>query len=364
MGNLNRYVSGMVLAAAIVVFGGFFFLRGAVKTTQEADFDMSYTMPRPKSALYNFFFGLEGREIERKEVDPFKAKREAAEKLAAKSAEAAKNAPKMNAQNPANKNAAKAAPQAASATKTNGQKKAEVKVNVVNSAPESSLNSGDLDSGNQLQSGGAQGIVYTANGAATDNAKEKIDLLSASQWRALVLGQPTKENVLKLVSAFNNKEVDVTTLYQIMGDLMQSSNSESQNLGLLIAQSVPSLKSFSAVSENYEKFDAGTKQAADTYLMTYMQNSRLSILAMALQAEDSQVVARAAQVMVAGLEQVKKGGKNSRQESGRGIVSSSTGNHSYSGFVGILQELTKNADGSIAALAQNALAQIQSLSNT
>jgi len=354
MGHTNRYVTGMILAAAIVVFAGFFFLRGAVRTVKHSEFEMSYNMPRPKSALYNFIFGLEGREIERKEVNPFKDKKAADNKTA-------KNIPKIDAKAEAAKKAAEAAKKAAAAA---AAKKAQVKVDVVNATPTTPIGSGDANTNPQVQQGG--GAYAPAAGHAQTGGGDK-ETMSAAQWRALVVGQPTKENVAKLLTAFNNKEVDSSTLYLIMNDLLQSSNSETQGLGLAIGQSVPSLKSFSTISTNYDKLDANNKKNADSIMMSYMQSSKLSILALALQSEDNQVVTHAAQVMVAGLEQTKNGqnpGKTSvRTDTGRGVVASGNQN-SYSQFVGIFQNLTKSSDATIAGLAQNALTQIQSLSNT
>lgn len=357
MDNTSRYVTGMILAAAIVILGGYFFLRGAVRTVKHADFDMSYNMPRPKSALYNFFFGLEGREIERTEVNPFKDKKATDTKTAAKG----KNVPKIDPK----KDAAKKAADTKAATTANAAKKAEVKVNVVESGHADPLKSGALDPNAQAAPQGGAAANNAANtGAAGDNNNETM---SAAQWRALVVGQPTKENVMKLIAAFNNKEVDANTLYLIMSDLMQSSNAETQSMGLLIGQSVPSLKSFSIVADNYDKLDANTKKSADTYMATYMQGSRLSILALALQSEDTKVVTHAAQVMVNGLSQVKSGqtgtAGGTRTDQGRGVVASSSGN-SYAQFVSIFQNLAKDSDATIAGLAQNALTQIQSLSNT
>ncbi len=354
MGQTNRYVTGMILTAAIIAFAGFFFLRGAVKTVRHADFDMSYSMPRPKSALYNFFFGLEGREIERTEINPFKDKKDA------KKLSDAKNAAKIDPKAQAAEAAKKAAQQKATAA----QRKPEMKVTINNAAPTAPLASGDLNTEHQTQSGGAIGAMPTAR--ANTNYQAKTDTLSAAQWRALVVGQPTKENVSKLVNAFNNKEVDANTLYLIMNDLIQSSNTETQAMALVIAQAVPSLKSFSAVSTNYDKLDANNRKAADTYMMSYMSGSKLSILALALQSEDSQVVTHAAQVMVTGLEQVKNGqnaGGTRASSGGRGVVASGTKN-TYSQFVSIFENLTKSGDSTVAGLAQNALTQIQSLSNT
>lgn len=358
MGYTNRYVSGMILAAAIIVCGGFYFLRGAVKTVRHSEFDMSFSMPRPKSALYNFFFGLEGREINRKEINPFADK-------AGTTADAAgvrKDVPKIE-----NKKQAAKVPQKPILPAPAMPAKAKVEVNVVG-GPESTATAGGVMSDSPVQGGAsANQAAANNNNTTTATTPENKETMSAAQWRSLVVGQPTKANVSKLIEAFNNKEVDAGTLYLIMNDLMQSTNAETQSMGLLIGQSVPSLRSFSIVSTNYDRLDANVKKNADTYMATYMQSSRLSILALALQSEDNQVVLHAAQVMVAGLEKVKNGqtntGTDSRYESGRGIVASGTGKN-YTQFVAILQNLITSGDSTIVGLAQNALTQIQSLPNT
>lgn len=355
MGHTNRYVTGMILAAATVVFGGFFFLNGAVKTIRHSEFDMSHSMPRPKSALYNFFFGLEGREINRQEINPFKGKTAKTEAAGVR-----KEVPKIDPK----KQAAALKPVLPIPAPIIA--KGEVKVNIVNASPESTLPASN-DVAAEAPAQGSVQVQNTIVNAQGGEAQTDKDTMSAAQWRAMVVGQPTKANVMKLITAFNNKDVDAAALYMIMNDLMQSSNAETQGLGLLIGQSIPSLRSFTIVSSNYDKLEATVKKSADAYMATYMQPSRLSILAMALQSDDSQVVVHAAQVMVAGLEKVKSGqapaNDGNRYDTGRGVVAASTGK-SYTQFVSILQNLVASGDSSVVALAQNALTQIQSLSNT
>ncbi|MGZ3748577.1 MAG: hypothetical protein ACXWRE_14295 [Pseudobdellovibrionaceae bacterium] len=356
MESTNRYVTGIALIIAIVAFSAFYFLQGTIKTIRNhGEFDLSYSMPRPKGSLYNFIFGLDGREIDRKEINPFKNKIAEQKKKEGVSGPA-KAPPKID---------PKKTPQAAAAAAA-VQKKPEVKVNVVSAEPQSPLTTDGKPAEAPLQSGG-----MVPQGPAVPQGygepKKETDTLSAAQWRSLVLGQPNKENVMKLIAAFNNKEVDAGTLYQIMNDLMQSSNAETQRLGLMIGENVPSLKSFSLVSDNYDKLDGSTKKEADSYLMTYMQGSKLDILALALKSGEPQVVSRAAQVMVLGLEQIKNnpnGNSPSRENNGRGIVAAGTGKKTYTQFIAIFQDLVKSSDSTVAGLAQNALAQIQSLSNT
>jgi len=357
MENTNRYLTGMALAAAAIVFGASMLLHGAAKTYRPLEPDITYNMPRPKSnSLFSFLFGLDGRDIQYKEINPFKDKNKAAANGSVR--KDLKNAPKIDA-----KKAADAKKNTAQKTATQDKKKPEVKVNVVEAPHHEGLGGDSANTNNDYQPGNNQ-YAPGANPADANGGNNAKDAgLSAAQWRALVLGQPTKQNIDKLVEAFNNKEVDAGTLYLIMNDLLQSSNSGSQSMGIYMAQSVPSLKSFSAVADNYDKLDSNNKKSADSYLATYMQGSRLSIMALALQSNDTVVVSRAVQVMVTGLQTAKNGGTTtSDPRSGRGVTVSGTKNN-YAQFIPILQNLEKSSDSSVAGLAQSALSQIQSLSN-
>lgn len=361
MSSTNRYVTGMFLVAAMILLGGFYLLRGASRQVQQAEFDLSYSMPRPKSALYNFFFGLEGREIDHQEINPFKGKKNEA---SPKAGGLRKDAPKIPAAAQKGPIPAKKAPVKTAAA---SQQKAEVQINVVDSSRPQEGGEAGTGSGPGSNAGQNTANNKYGNGPQTidTTATNNREQLSGAQWRALVVAQPTKENVAKLIAAFNNKEVDASTLYLVMNDLMQSSNPETQGLGLMIGQEVPSLKSFSITAENYEKLDTSMKAQADTYLLTYMQQSRLGILALALQSENNQVVYHATRTMVVGLDKVKNSSKDGARSVSRGVVASSNNNNKvYSPFVAILEKIIATGDSSVVPLAQNALTQIQALSNT
>jgi len=355
MERTHKYIAGMVIAAAAIVCGGLSFLRGAVKTYSQADPDISYSMPRPtRGPLYTLLFGLEGRELQYKEVNPFKDKKtKAATSAANKSVRGdQKNAPKINANKQANAKASTPIP---------APHKPQVEVNVVNANANPTTNGNKDTSTISTTGGGAAQIVNTVV-VPLDGKKAKEDTLSPGQWRALIIGQPTKENINKLVDAFNNKEVDANTLYLIMNDLLQSSNSETQVAGLWLAQSVPSLKSFSTLSDNYDKLNPANKASADTYFLTYMQTSRLPILAMALKSSDVVTVQRAVHVMATGLQQVKNDPNSRENRPARGVVGTG-GTNAYTQFIPILQQLIQSADSSVSGPAQSALTQIQRMSN-
>lgn len=356
MEGSQKYLTGMIIAIVAIACGGLSLLRGAIKGVTPNEPDISYTMPRPKKGpLYTLLFGLEGREVQYKEVNPFKDKVAKDQKNTAKGSVRGdqKNAPKIAKKDGVVKNAKAGVPIPA-------PKKPEVKVNVVNS------DTGGGQSGAR-NSDGLNPLYANSNPnlpsapVSPDVAKTNEGALSPAQWRSLIVAQPTKENIAKLVEAFNGKEVDTNTFYLIMNDLLQSSNTDTQSAGLTLAQSVPSLKTFTVLNENYDRLSNTNKASADKYFLTYMQTSRLPILAMALKSSDASVVHRAALVMVTGLAQVKDtpGSKDNRPA--RGIVASR--DNTYSQFIPILQQLIQSSDSSVAGLAQSALSQIQGLSN-
>lgn len=353
MERSHIYIIGMVAAAVAITAGGLSLLRGAVKNYSQSDPEIAYSMPRPsRGPLYTLLFGLEGRDVKYKEVNPFSDKVGTAATSGAKQSVRAdqKNAPKIAADK-------KAKALAKASTPIPAPQKPKLEVSIVNENSATNAKS-DLPAPEVTPGRVAQ---PTQTVTPQDGTKANEGTLSPSQWRALVLGQPTKENIGKLVEAFNKKEVEADTLYLILNDLLQSSNSETQVAGLWLAQSVPSLKSFSTLADNYDKVTGANKKFADTYFLSYMQTSRLPILAMALKSTDAITVQRAVQVMAVGLQQVKNDPSRENRPS-RGIISNG-GSNAYTQFIPILQQLIQSPDSSVSGPARSALTQIQGISN-
>lgn len=337
----NKIEIAMLACGALVILG-LFKLFGAMETSPAiAEKAINYEMPHPKSDFAGDF-DLEGREIDRRLVDGFAKK-----KKDEKKADDAKKAAAATAAKPAAKTAA---------AKAGDAKKKEVDVNVVDGTPDKPLGSDESLNG-QTQT--VRMTRETAAAGATDKTDEdNKDKLSPDQWRALVLGAPTKENMNKLVAAFGAGETDANTFFGIVEDLMQSQKPDSQSLGLYGLQSVVSARSFALVVHNMDKFDPTVKTAANSYLMAYTQSNRLGSLAQVLQTNDVTVATKGVEVLMAGLQAARNGTAPTSPRDARGEIQAASLT-SFARFIPILQNWKKSGDSQLVSLADGALAQLQ-----
>lgn len=337
----NKIEIAMLACGALVILG-LFKLFGAMETSPAiAEKAINYEMPRPKSEFAGDF-DLEGREIDRRLVDGFEKKK----KDAAKKADDAKKAAA----------AAVVKPAAKTATAAADAKKKDVSVNVVEGTPDKPFGS------DESYNPQAQTVRMTRETAAANAGDKKEDedkdKLSPDQWRALVLGAPTKENMNKLVAAFSAGDADANTFFGIVEDLMQSQKADSQSLALYGLQSIVSARSFALVVHNMDKFDPTVKTAANTYLMQYTQSNRLGSLAQVLQTNDVAVATKGVEVLMAGLQQARNGTVPTSPRDARGEIQAAS-LQSFARFIPILQGWKKSGDSSLVSLADNALAQLQ-----
>lgn len=309
-----------------------------------SDPDIVYEMPRPKSSFFATLFGLGDREIERKYINPF-AKKKA--KDAPKATGTVKMAPPMAAK--------PVAQQKQNKKKTDTeQHNNKVDVQIV----------GD-DTAKKLEDdgfwGGSEPVqnVTDNTGAAPADPKDKRNELNGNQWRALLMAQPTKENVNKLIEAYSKKEVDDQTFYTIVTDLFRNNKAEVQAYGLAAVKSAYNDKSFALTAHYYDQLAPELQPQANNYLLSYGVAGRLPILLSSLQSSDVEVVTAAAQVVMEGHKKAK-GGVNPAMDprASRGDVMLNTVS-SYTKFVPVLQQLAQSPDAAISGMATTVLNEIQ-----
>ncbi len=335
-----------IFAMAALLLGGLGSLFKAPKSVSgSGDQDIVYEMPRPKNFV-SAGFDLNGREIDRDYINPFSKK--------AKKDEAKKDDKKTAAQAAADakKKTAVAQKKAAAANKP------KVAVTVVNEKPTSTLpgDSSAKSGGSYGGAGGVQGQANTKNSnTATDTDSQKT---SPDQWRALLSAQPTSENLSKLIAALVKGEVDQSTYNTIVADLLSSSKTDVQALGVYAANYSYSVSTFSLVAHKIDSLTGDTKTQAQGYLMSYTAGARLNILASALKSSDTETVVTAAEIVLQGYSQARAGvTQPSSTRPGRGDTGSSVAN--YTQFVAIFKTLASSNDAAIAGIAQTALGQIQ-----
>lgn len=329
-----------IVGFAIVMVGGMSYLLKSPVQNVMKELEVVYEMPRPKSILAALF-DLGDREISRDYKNPFEKKKADAKKAEVQAA----------AQKPAAKTAAKKKDNSKAPTEI---KKPSVEVNVVG-ADENRANLGE-----DITVGDGNGNNQIAEDTSGNNkqAEPNKTNLSGDQWRALLQAQPTRENVVKLLAAYEAKEVDDQTFYTIVTDLLRGNKSETQLLGLLALKGAYSAKSFAVAAQYHDSLAPEVQTQVQTYMMTYAASGRLPYLMSALQTNNADVVTAAAQVVMQGYAAAKTGTNLSDPRGSRGdVVANSV--ESYSKFVPIFQQLAQSQDSEIAGLASAALSQIQ-----
>lgn len=342
----DKKIEIAVVSLVVILVGGIGYLIKDPVQTALAQADFVYEMPRPKSLLASLFgLRLEGREVSRSYVNPFAKKKQDEKKAEEKKAAAVA--------------AAKAAQAKADAKKSaDAAKKPKVEMKVVGA--DSSVKLGQDSSGNFGANGGAK-YSNAANVAQTTNSDQIKDGLSGDQWRALLSSQPTKENVAKLINAYFAKEVDDSTFYTIVTDLLRNNKTETQALGLYAVSSIYNLQSFTAVAGHYDQMTSENQAKAYSYLTGYATSSRSGVLLSALKTNEAVVVDLAIQVVVKGYQSAKTSGTAATDpRSSRGDVNAQANSVSdYSKFLPVFRQLAQSSDSTIAGLASSALNQIQ-----
>jgi hypothetical protein len=298
--------------------------------------EVSYAMPRPKNDIVGEF-GLNGREIDRRYVNPFEKKK--AEAKAAAAAEAAK----------ANQTVKKAPVAKAAAKKADAKKAPEVKVDVVDRDP-SKKHSGESYGGTESKLIGVTGGPLAAEGADKKKEEEK---LSPAQWRALMSAQPTRENMDKLVQALASNKVDANTFYSIIEEMLMSQKTDDQALALYGVQRTNNVRSFAVVALHISTLQGETQTAANTFLRSYSAPSKHGILIQALQSDDITVAMEAAEVVQYGLQVAQNGGSTDPRDVRDENQTQSMA--SYGRFRSVFEAWAQDGDAALQSLAATIL---------
>jgi hypothetical protein len=349
----KKLETAIVVVSLVLVAGLGHLLKSPVQSVLGLP-DLSYEMPRPKASFFAALFDLGERAISRQYINPFKDKK----------AEAKKEAEKKKAEN------TKSIAQAKKDSKNKVETKNKPKVDVEVYGEDPNVNLGG-DTANSDTYGVNQNVAADATGGKNKNKKENEtakDQLTLDQWRALVLAQPTEENIAKMVAAFTSDELAADAFYGIVGELYRDNRPEVQALGLMAAKASYNALAFEVTAQYYASLSPDVQTKAYAYLMSYGSSTRLPALAVALKSNTAEVVELAGAVVVAAYQNSSSGGGSPGNGGGitldprasRGdILTTSPAN--FAQFIPILQELAKSNDADIANMANSALSQMQNL---
>lgn len=343
----DRKLEITMVGLAVVVAGGLSYLLKTPVRQAMHEIDMVYEMPRPRS-FFASLFDLGDREISRTYVNPFD-KKELEKKPPDKKAEIP---------GPAKKSQVAQKPKTNKKKTEEAGKKKSVDVRIVDASDTTPILGGhDSVAGGPLGPNGGESAGNEKDPKASEQAEKNA--LSGAQWRALIMAQPNRDNINKLLQAYSNQEVDDGTFYTIVTDLLRDNKNENQALGLYAVNSIFSFKSFSVVAQYFDQLSTENQSKAQTYLMSYAVTSRFSYLMAALQSQQVTTVEAAAEVVMQGYISAQNGEKPIIDPRLSRIDGNKNNAADYSRFVPIFQQLAKSQDSYISNLAQSALSQIQ-----
>lgn len=342
--NLNYIGIGIgFLAVGLLIFL-FSFLDGSRKNV-DINTSIVYEMPRPQSQELWDEFSLQDREIQR----------------------TYKTLPSKPLQLP---------PPAAKPTTKSNAKKADPKKAQANTKAQDHANTGDVaqnaDSNARSQEDNATPNAQLPLLANKNKEKAKApaedvvvndpvnDLISPSQWRSLLLAEPTIQNMDKLVVAYREQKIEASSFYGIVADLSKSNKPEVQTVALYGLERTPSLQSYMMTIKTRETLSGQNKSYSERILLSYNRSDRLPILAQALKTNDTNVVVTTAQIINSGLAQIKQGRPVDFSRESRTNATPAQSLSSYQQFVPIFQGFQSSGNETLVNLASTFLNHLKS----
>jgi len=313
--------------------------------------DIAYEMARPNSFTPGEY-DLSQREIDRQYVNPFE--KASAPTNSANSKQSVVTGKKPDAKKGKNNKKIQA----------QNKKKPGVDVNVVDNT-KSTLSDSEKNTtsdANQLVFNEPNKPNQNRNKKENANEDQKNkDQRSPDQWKALLLAEPTYDNMRKLMRAYSDQEIDEASYYKIVQALIENQNPQTQSVGLYGAQGFSTLQSFTIIVKSNDVLSGNAKKFADQILVGYNKPQSVGVLGQALRSNDEAVVMKAAEIISTGIQKYKNGESIAEgNRTSRGDVKIKSASQ-YSVLVPILQQLANTPNASVSQLAGSLLSQIQSL---
>lgn len=334
----------------IIVVMGLIHVNKASFTPVQKEQDVVYEMPRPKLSFLSALFSLGDREVERKYINPFE-KKKAVNKEAKVQDQTKKALPVVQAKKALAPKSVSALPVAK-----------KMDVTIIPASENAPFSGGDdwkLAQGNSRP-----GISFSDNNqnkSATDsgNVEQQGDKMSGAQWRALILSEPTIENIQKMISAFRGGDLDSSSYYAIAEELFVDGRPERIGMAVALVKAAYTATSFTLAAQYADQVPVEFQNDLNEFLASFAIASRFSALAGALQAKNPEVVEIALQVVMNGYAKAKSGesvASDPREQRGQGKVTSV---EEFNKFIPIFQTLSSSGNSVISAQALAALSQMQ-----
>lgn len=195
-----------------------------------------------------------------------------------------------------------------------------------------------------------------------EDPKLKNKTTSASGYLE-ILEKPSTELANQLIQAYRKGEVSSEEYYGYIDTLVRSNNPKAQSIGIYLSYNYATIETFSVVTLSYDQFSDEVKVYADQFLSGFNSQSKLSVLGKALQSENSKIVLKAGEIVISGLQKVKKG-QNIEYTGREGRGNNNVTSISYFQFLlPIVQLLTGSNDQNVAVVGSTIMQEMSASSS-
>jgi hypothetical protein len=361
-------VSGIGFAIILLLFSmtqGFYGLRG----NKNMDGILQVSMPRPVKDLI-LGFSLEGRNI----VREIEAGIVSVTGLKNVDKKTAPNAAKIAADK-AQKAKAAALAAARKRAQANEQRKKMFEARVVEQAERyrQSLIAEQIEATRVIQANQVEDIAPFKETKSTPPVTNttSTDKMTSAEWKSLILTQPTKENIQKMITAFANGDIDLETYIEISETLIKDNSQDKRKMGAWALTSIYNRQAFTAAAHMVVDTDTTTQTTLNTYLYSYNSINTLAILDQILRGSDTvaataaaQNITKAIQALQAQTSSGSSGGNSSGRNPGSATTVTQLSMSSFQRLIPTLKYLVQKNLNSLSQWAQSTLSQLQTATTT
>lgn len=358
----EKLIAGICLSVIVVFFALFFQIS---KTKSHSHFEtagdvINYRMARPDQVYSEY--NLDGREIDdtyialeqKKKAVATKLEKQKQDLIAQKKAEAKKKVEEKK------KKEETALHQQLERSKSKALKAFE-KADIRKTSTAGNSNAQDYAQSPYYVNNTTQQVV--ADAAATkDTANKK----SFSEWRTLLLAEPTSDNLALFIAAYHRNEVTAVEYQSMAQDLISQQDTKLKALGLMALRAVPSLSSLSQLVH----LDAATQTAFASYVEqsfnAYLMPQNLGYLSQALMTQDNTLISKSLNLLDTNLNKFLQGDLSSLSDP-RNLRDGSVVTFSIADYRSLIPALTQitttNSDQNLVAAARDVASLIESSNN-
>lgn len=315
--------------------------------------DISFEMARPKNEIHDEF-SLNDREINESFVNPYvkKPAEQAKNVLPNNTSKTKKDENKKNSQN---------------SKQANNKRKTGISTRAISREKNrrffTEQNDNETDVANYLE--------YQQPKTKKKSKKQKQEELNPNNENrksvsdfADLLTNPQPERINEFVNSVKKGEIPSDEMLTLVGQMIKSDNSQVQNSGIYICYYFPNVSTFGLVAAEFDHLSEGSHQYATEFLNSFQHPSKLPVLAQALQSNNTQIIIKAGEVIILGLQNIKNG---------QNIVSggrTSRGNNEIQPasfldyFLSIAESLKSNPDQTVASLGTSLSSQLSQYSSS